>query len=350
MYAGLTKCSKPVAASPIERNPRVRTVATSANRGSSVNVLATRVSARSCCSAVTPGTPEKSIGAAGSQARGQAAGSTAAWSCPAGSPAAASAWSCVAVGGGRAVGRALVVSVIGVVGVAGRVLVRCGLAVGAVGVDVRRRVEHRGDAEQGDRAPGTTRPTRGAGRPPRAMTTTRQGEAERAEDGAHGVGELRRLGHLEPVDPRDARRAGEHPAADGDGADGGDRHRGEPTPADARAPGRPRPAPRRAARTCAPRSGARRGSRRRPGGWRRRRPTPVRRPGPDRAARPIPVDRSSSPSVPMATSLRPVRRSVAVAPGGRRRPRGTRRSSSPRRAAGAAVVSDAPTSWLSRSS
>ena len=70
------KCSKPVPASPIDRKPSSqRASATSANCGSSAIVDAASVSARACCSAVTPGTPEKSIGAVGSHGRGHAAAS-----------------------------------------------------------------------------------------------------------------------------------------------------------------------------------------------------------------------------------------------------------------------------------
>ena len=77
MFAGLSQCSKPVAESPMEKKPMAPIVETSANCGRSASVLAARVSARACWSAVTPATPEKSIGAAGSHGRGHAVGSAA---------------------------------------------------------------------------------------------------------------------------------------------------------------------------------------------------------------------------------------------------------------------------------
>ena len=345
MYAGLMQCSKPVRgvadrAEPEGARPSPRRRTAAARRACS----ATRASARACCSAVTPATPEKSIGAAGSHARGQAAGSTAAWSCPAGSPAAVVGVVVRPVGGRRAVGRALVVGVPGVVASP----VPCSAVRPrrrSVGVDVRRRVSIAATLTSRDQGPGHDEAD-ARRRPPAAGDDhTPPGEADGGEHGAHGVGELRRLGLLEPVDPRDPRRAGQHPAADGDGADDERRPRRRAAARSARAPAGD-DLHRAQQHEDAGQRGARRGCRRRRGGWRRRRPTPVRRPGRGPAScSPIPVDRSSSPSIPMARAYaRQKRRRPSLPEGGDAlavvggRHRLARAAGGPRRAT-------APTSW-----
>ena len=94
-------------------------------------------------------------------------------------------------------------------------------------------------------APGATRPMRGA-RPtaaPRATTTPRA--RPMAPSTAHTVSaNCGDSASLQPVDPRDARRAGEDPAADGGDADEHDGGGGGASAAERQARARRRPAPR----------------------------------------------------------------------------------------------------------
>ena len=107
-----------------------------------------------------------------------------------------------------------------------------------VAVDVRGAGEHGGHADDADQRAG-----RDEADPWRLSCAAQQDddgqdEGDRAERGAHRVGELRPLGVLEALDPRDADGAGERPATDGgDVHDGDHRRRRPPAPERQHEPG-----------------------------------------------------------------------------------------------------------------
>ncbi len=92
-----------------------------------------------------------------------------------------------------------------------------------VAVHVRGAGHHRHQAEraEGDAGRDEVAAPDGRGVPDEGDGGGHDGE--RSEPGAHGVGEPRRLGLLEPVDPRDPGRARDDPGGDGAGVD---EHRG----------------------------------------------------------------------------------------------------------------------------
>ena len=111
---------------------------------------------------------------------------------------------------------------------------RCTVVVGGLGVAVvvagatavrvggARHHGGNGDGAEADRR--HPQPRRGG--PPRPARPTahrhdRGAHSHRAEGGADGVGELRRFGLLEALDPRDARHPGDDPGDDGTAVDQG---------------------------------------------------------------------------------------------------------------------------------
>ena len=107
-----------------------------------------------------------------------------------------------------------------------------------VAVGVRGAGEHGGHAEDGDQRAG-----RDEADPWRLSCAAQQDDdgqhhGDRAERGAHRVGELRPLGVLEAPDPRNADETGARPASDGgDVHDGDHRRRRPPAPERQHKPG-----------------------------------------------------------------------------------------------------------------
>ena len=227
-------------------------MATSANAGRSRIVLWINAVARASCSGVTPGTPLRSSGSAGSYGQGHvrggsvvvvtassAASSSASCPCDRGPSRGVASWRASAIVGsagssGRAVGQSsaslapsstcrrhpaarCVVSG-GRLGGAGHASLWTWVAPYIIAATVSAPTAAAGSPRRA--TPGRVRPVS------RAMPARDDGEG--AQPGADAVGELRVFGDGEPFDPRDAGDPGHHPAGHGGAVDERRSARGRP--------------------------------------------------------------------------------------------------------------------------